>query len=133
MNLNVRMEEGETFNYFRVPGTWAVKSMTEDSETLFGLGASTEKQVLSKYHLCLKPPRDGFGPLLHSKISTEEPHQHAVRYWTKTGDLREPPKDWRRARLQLRFHVSHLWIMSSGFGSIVNVLDVLVESEEGRS
>ena len=97
------------------------------------MGALTEEQVLSKYHPCLKPPKDGFDPLLHSKISTEEPHQHAVRNWTKTGDLRDSPKDWRRARLQLRFHVSHLWIMSSGFGLTVNVLDVLVESEEGRA
>ena len=67
----------------------------------------------------------------YTKISTEEPHQHAVRYVTKTGDLREPPSDWRHERVQLRFHVSHLWIMSSGFGLTVNVLDVLVEEEWG--
>ncbi len=65
-----------------------------------------------------------------TKIRTEEPHQHVVRYWDRKGGLKEPPANWRRARLQLRFHVSHLWIMASGFGLTVNVLDVLVESEE---
>ena len=30
MNLNVRMEEGETFNYFRDLDTWAVKYLTEN-------------------------------------------------------------------------------------------------------
>ena len=104
-----------------------VTYLTENPERLFSLGALTEEQVLSKYHPCLKPPKDGYDPLVHTKISTEEPHQHAVRYWTKN----EPPSDWRHARVQLRFHVSHLWIMSSGFGLTVNVLDVLVEEEGG--
>ena len=111
MNLNVRMDEGETFNYFRDLDTWAVKYLTENSEMLFGLGALTEEHVLSKHHPCLKPPKDGYDPLLHTKISNEEPHQHAVRYWTKKGDLREPPKDWRHARVQLRSvdHVQRFW------------------------
>ena len=108
-----------------------VKYLKENSERLFGVGKLTEEQVLAKYHPCLKQPKDGYDPLLHTKIRTEEPHQHAVRYWTKKGDLREPPSDWRHARVQLRFRVSHLWIMSSGFGLTVNVLDVLMEEEGG--
>ncbi len=91
------------------------------------------KQGISKYHRCFQPAKYGFDPLLHSKISTEEPHQHAVRSWDKKGGLQEPPVDRRHARLQLRFHVRHLWIMSSGFGLTVNILDVLVESEEGHA
>ncbi len=119
---------------FKDLDTWAVKYLTQNSERLFGVGQFTEEQVLAKYHPCLKPPREGYDPMLHSKISTKEPHQHAVRYWDRGGGgLREPPTDWRHARLQLRFHVSHLWIMASGFGLTVNVLDVLVESGEERS
>ncbi len=53
---------------------------------LFGLGALTEEQVLFKYHPCLKPPKDGFDPLLHAKISTEETHQHEVdQEWKYEG------------------------------------------------
>ena len=132
MTLNVRMEEGETCNYFRDLAMWAVRYLTENSERLFGVGQLTEVQVLSKYHPCLKAPKDGYDPLLHAKISTAEPNQHSVRYWTKTGDVREPPSHWRHARVQLRFHVSHLWIMSSGFGLTVKVLDVLVKEEGGH-
>ena len=36
MNLNARMEEGETFNYFRDLDTWAVIYFAEISERLFG-------------------------------------------------------------------------------------------------
>ena len=52
MNLNARMEEGDTFNFFRDIDTWAVKYLTENSERLFGVGQLTEEQVLAKHHPC---------------------------------------------------------------------------------
>ncbi len=87
----------------------------------------SEAQVSAKYHSCLRQ-KEGFEPMLHSKISTEE--AHALRDWDAAGAPREEPEDWRCARLQLRLHVSHLWIMASGFGLTVNALDAQVESEE---
>ncbi len=60
MDLNVRMEENETFKYFRDVDTWAGKYLTEHSGRLFGFRALSEEQVLSKYHPCLKPPKDKF-------------------------------------------------------------------------
>ncbi len=86
----------------------------------------SEAQVSVKYRSCLKHI-EGFEPMLHTKISTEEPH--ALRYWGAAGATRGEPKDWRPTRLQLRFHVSHMWIMASGFGLTVNALDAQVESE----
>ncbi len=41
MNLNARLEEGETFNLFRDLDTWAVKYLTANSERLFGVGQLT--------------------------------------------------------------------------------------------
>ncbi len=71
----------------------------------------SEAQVSAKYHSCIKH-REGFEPMLHSNINTEEPH--ALRYWDTARAPKEEPKDWRHARLQLRFNVSHLWIMARG-------------------
>ncbi len=91
-----------------------MKYLTENLDRLCGW-AMSEAQVSAKYHSCLKC-KEGFEPMLHSKISTEEPH--ALRYWDTAGAPRQDPKDWRRTRLQLRFHVSHLWIMTSGLGPL---------------
>ncbi len=43
--------------------------------------------------------------------------------------LRAQPTEWARTRLQLRFHVSHLWIMGAGFGLVVSATDAQVLSE----
>ena len=125
MNLNARLDDEEALNLFKELDKWAVKYITNNSERLLGW-AMSEAQVLAKYHPCVSH-RDGYDPMLHSKISTEEPH--AVRYWDAEGTPRDAPKDWRNARLQLRFHVSHMWIMASGFGLTVNILDARVERE----
>jgi hypothetical protein len=125
MNLNTRLDDEEALSFFREIDKWAVKYLTENSERLFGW-AMTEVQVLTEYHPCVTQ-REAYDPMLHSKISTEEPH--AVRYWGADLKPREAPTDWRNARMQLRFHVSHLWIMATGFGLTVNILDAQVESE----
>jgi len=128
MNLNVRLDDGEALSFFKELDEWAIKYITANSERLLGW-AMTEVQVSVKYHSLVKQ-REGFEPMLHAKINTEEPH--ALRYWDKEGALRSAPKDWRQARLQLQFHVSHLWIMATGFGLTCNVLDAQVESEESE-
>jgi hypothetical protein len=56
----------------------------------------------------------------------------ACRFWTVSGEEREPPADWRDAELTPCLHMSHLWMMGGSCGLVVNVCDVLV-TEASRS
>ena len=86
----------------------------------------TPEQVTSGYHPCVRR-KDGYAPLLHTKINSEGPT--ALRCWDAEAAMRAQPTEWARARLQLRFHVSHLWVMGSAFGLVVNTSDAKVLSE----
>ena len=87
----------------------------------------TSEQVAAGYHPCVRHT-DGYAPLLQAKMSTEGPG--AIRCWDADGSARELPSEWEHTRVQMMFHVSHLWIMGSGFGLVVGVTDLRAVSEE---
>ena len=66
-------------------------------------------------------------PLLQGKIYIEV--SEAARFWDASGFERRPPEDWRRTKLRLRHHISHTWIMNSGYGLVINITDARAVSE----
>jgi hypothetical protein len=73
----------------------------------------TSEQVAVVYHPCVRR-KPSYASLLPAKLSTEG--SSALRCWDMGGAVREPPSEWVRAHLQLRLHISHIWIMGTGFG-----------------
>ncbi len=86
----------------------------------------TPEQVASEYHPCVRR-RNGYAPLLHTKVNTEGPT--ALRCWDAEGAARVEPREGLHTCLQLRFHVSHLWLMGAGFGLVVNTTNAQILSE----
>ena len=125
VNLEARLDDEDVLAFFDGLDEWAVQYISENAERIFKR-PMTPEQVVSGYHPCMRR-KDGYAPLLHTKVSTEGPG--ALRCWDVGGAAREPPSEWMRTRLQLRFHVSHLWIMGTGLGLVVNTTDMQVVSE----
>ena len=122
MNLDVRLDNAEALAFFDELDSWAVQHILADNnaERIFK-HTMTREQVTS----------DGYDPLLHAKISTDG--LSAIHCWDADGAARELPSEWRRTRLQLRFHVTGLWIMGSGFGLAVSATDTQVVCEDSGS
>ena len=125
MNLDVRLDNADALTFFDELDSWAVQYIADNAERIFKR-AMTREQVTAGYHPCVRR-KDGYDPLLHAKISTDG--LSAIHCWDTDGAARELPSEWRRTRLQLRFHVTGLWIMGSGFGLVVNATDMQVVSE----
>ena len=125
MNLDVRLDDADALAVFDELDSWAVQYIADNAERIFKR-TMTREQVTSGYHPCVRR-KDGYDLLLHAKISTDG--LSAIHCWDTDGAAREMPSEWRRTRLQLRFHVTGLWIMGSGFGLVVSATDVQVVSE----
>jgi hypothetical protein len=102
---------------------WAVDYLCAHSKRLFKQNLSLA-QVHDMYHPCLRKAPD-YEPLLRTKYNTPST-RGACRFWTAGGEEREPPADWRDAELTPHVHVSHLWMMGSSCGLVINVCDMLV-------
>ena len=100
--------------------------ITGHSERLFKKAMTTE-QVVAGYHPCVRC-KEGYAPLLHTKVNTEG--ASAICFWDAEGAVRLPPTEWKGTRLQLKFRVSHLWIMGPSFGLVINTTDAKVLREE---
>ncbi len=86
----------------------------------------TDALVAAGYHTVVQR-RKGCDPLLRSKISTEG--RSTIRCWDAAGELRELPSQWRHTRSLVKFRANHLWATGSGFGLVVSVVDLQVQSE----
>jgi hypothetical protein len=127
-NLDVRAT-GEAAAYFEGLDAWAVDYICAHSERLFKK-VLTVAQVKDMYHPCLRRA-PGYEPLLRTKYNVAGT-RGACRFWTPGGEEREPPVDWRDAELTPHVHISHLWMMGSSCGLVVNTCDMLV-TEASRS
>ncbi len=56
--------------------------------------------------------------MLHTKITAER--SNAIHCWDTTSTEREFPSERKQNLLQMRFRVSHLWIMGNDFGLATN-------------
>ena len=121
-NLEVRVT-GEAASYFRGLDEWAVDYICAHSERLFKKKLSLQ-QVRDSYTPCLRHA-PGYEPLLRTKINMPG-SRGACRFWTASGEAREPPMDWRDAEVKPHVHVSHLWLMGGSCGIVVNYCDLLV-------
>ena len=125
MNFEVRLDDEHDLSYFDQLDAWALVYITGHSERLFKKVMTTE-QVVAGYHPCVRR-KEGYVPLLHTKVNTEG--SSAICFWDADGVARSQPTEWAHTRLQLRFRVSHLWIMGPSFGLVINSIDAKVLSE----
>jgi hypothetical protein len=121
-NLDIRVS-GDTAEFFDGLDAWAVDYLCAHSERLFKKRLSLA-QVKDMYHPCLRRA-PGYDPLLRTKYNTPGT-RGACRFWTASGEEREAPVDWREADVTPRVHVSHLWLMGSSCGLVINATDLLV-------
>ncbi len=121
INFEARLDDEDAHAFVEGSDSWAVQHIAEHAERLLNRTITLE-QVASEYHPCVRR-KDGHAPLLHTKVNTEGPTAH--RCWDAEDAARADPREWLRTRLQLRFHVGHLWIM----GAVVNTTDAQVLSE----
>jgi hypothetical protein len=128
MNLDFRVS-GDAAAYFDGLDAWALDYICAHSERLFKKNL-TLAQVKDMYHPCLRRA-PGNEPLLRIKYNAAGT-RGACRFWTASGEEREPSIDWRDAELTPHLHISHLWMMGGSCGLVVNVSDVLV-TEASRS
>ena len=120
MNLDVRLDDEGALSYFDGLDKRAVEYLAANSVRLFKRSL-TENQVKVNYHPCVRR-KDGYAPLLHAKIALEGAGD-AAHFWDVNGVERKPPEDWRNAKLQLRMQISHIWLMNSGCGFVINITD----------
>ena len=85
----------------------------------------TEEQVRESYHPTLKRSGD-YPALLRTKINSTG--RQACRYWTVDQQKRDAPEEWRGAEMKAMFHLSHLWIMGTSCGLVLNTTDLLVQA-----
>ena len=125
MTLACRPDDPTLLHIFEDLDSWALRYIEEHAERLFNRPMTAE-QVAAGYNPCVrrKPPYDA---MLHAKLTTEG--FNAIHCWDATGAERELPSEWKHTLLQIRFHVSHLWIMGSDFGLAINATDMQVASE----
>ncbi len=116
MKFEARLDDEDDPAFFDGLNAWALQYVVEHSERLLKR-TMTPEQAAPGYHPCVCR-KDGHAPLLHTKVNTEG--SSALRCGDADGAARAQPREWTRKRLQLRFHVSHLWIMGAGFGLVIN-------------
>ncbi len=93
-----------------------------NSERLFKQKVSLE-QLKEQYHSPIKRS-EKYEPLLRTKLNTSG--TWVTRYWTPDGKEAAPPTKWRGGTFKPRLHISHLWIMGTSCGLVVNTTDLLV-------
>jgi hypothetical protein len=121
-NLELRIPP-ELETYFDELDQWMLQYLEKHSERIFKRVLSPE-QIRDAYHPTLKRQGD-YPPLLRLKIDSEG--RRACRYWNADQQKREAPEDWRGAELKVMFHISHLWIMGTSCGLVLNSTDLLVQ------
>ena len=121
-NLELRIPK-DLETYFDEVDQWMLNYLETHSERIFKRVLSKE-QVRDAYHPTLKRQGD-YPPLLRMKIDSDG--RRACRYWTAEQQKRKAPIDWRGAELKVMFHLSHLWILGTSCGLVVNATDLLVQ------
>ena len=121
-NLELRIPL-ELEAYFDAVDTWMLVCLLENSERIFKK-KWTASQVKDSYNPTLKRQGD-YPPLLRTKIDSSG--RRACRYWTVDQRKRDAPEEWRGAEMKVMFHLSHLWIMGTSCGLVVNTTDLLVQ------
>ena len=127
LSLDIRCEDKETEAFFTELDAFAPKYLAEHSERIFGKRMSLE-QVTNCYRPCLRK-REGYAPLLHTKVSLEGPY--ATHFWDENKDARDPPANWRDARMLFQLSIPHLWFSGGLCGFVINILDCQIMSEDG--
>lgn len=108
---------------------WACAYAAHHSERLFQKTLTLE-QVTEKYCPLVKHADSRYPPNLRIKMQ-EGSTRSAVQYWTKNGEVRGPPSDWLRCKLQCRVLIKSFWIMSSQqWGVSVELVDALVDDKQ---
>jgi hypothetical protein len=127
-NLDIRVS-GDAAEFFDGLDAWAIDYICAHSERLFKKNLSLA-QVKDSYHPCIRKA-PGYEPLLRTKFNAAGT-RGACRFWTRDGEQREAPEDWREAEVTPHVHVSHLWMMGGSCGLVVNCCDLMV-TEAPRS
>jgi hypothetical protein len=109
--------------YLAEVDAWMLDYLLAHSERIFKKQLSVE-QVRDAYHPMLKRQGD-YPPLLRLKIDSDG--RRACRFWSPDQQKRAAPLDWRGAELKAMFQISHLWIMGSSCGLVLNLTDLLVQ------
>jgi hypothetical protein len=120
-NLEFRIPP-ELEAYFDSVDKWMLEYLRANSERIFKKQL-TASQVQDAYHPTLKRQGD-YPPLLRTKIDSSG--RRACRFWGDDKQRREAPVEWRGAEMEVMFHFSHLWIMGTSCGLVVNTTDLLV-------
>jgi hypothetical protein len=121
-NLELRIP-ADLETYFDEVDSWMLSYLETNSMRIFKKELSKE-QVRDAYHPTVKRQGD-YPPLLRLKIDSAG--RRACRYWTVDQKTRDAPEDWRGAELKVMFHLSHLWIMGTSCGLVLNATDLLVQ------
>ncbi len=121
-NLELRIPP-ELEAYFDSVDKWMLEYLLANSERIFKKQL-TASQVLDSYNPTLKRQGD-YPPLLRAKIDSTG--RRACRFWDAEQKKREAPEEWRGSEVKAMFHLSHLWIMGTSCGLVVNTTDLLVQ------
>ncbi len=89
VNLEAGLDDEDVLAFFEGLKERAVRYIAENAERICKR-SMTPEQVASGDHPCARR-KDGYAPLLHAKVSTEEPR--VLRYWDAAGAMREPPSE----------------------------------------
>jgi hypothetical protein len=109
-------------SYFEEIDDWMREYLEKNSERIFKRVLSAA-QIRDAYHSILKKHGD-YPPLLRLKIDSVG--RRACRFWDTDKQKREAPEDWRSVELKARFHISHLWLMGTSCGLVMNLTDLQV-------
>ena len=97
-----------------------IRYLAEHSERIFKRRLTIE-QVKVGYSSCLKPGKESWPSSLKCKMDTEG--RKTVACWAPDGSELPMPQTWRDVMVRPRLYFSHLWIMGSQFGVVVQLMD----------
>ena len=121
MQLDIRLA-GTEEEFFDSLDQWAVATVAENSERLFKKKLTPE-QAYDRYHPCLRKS-EKHPTLLKTKINLYG--NRPCMFWNSSEELIGAPDDWKGLEFRARVHVSHLWLMGSDCGLVLNCTDLLL-------
>ena len=121
MQLDMRLS-GADEEYFELLDRWAMASVLEHSEKLFKKKLTPE-QVEERYHPILRKS-EKHPTLLKTKINLHG--NRPCMFWNSKEEIIGAPDDWKGLEFRARVHVSHLWLMGSDCGLVLNCADLLL-------
>jgi len=128
LNLDLVLADPAVREQVSVIDAWAVAYIALHSDRLLKK-TMTQEQVKLAYHSCMRDAKDArYHPMLKCKL--DKAGKHALCLWDDKGEAIPYPSNWRDIEMKAVIRVSHVWIMGTAFGLVLQVTDAQLFPKE---